>query len=66
MYKADAVKFISVVGHGTETANHMLKDLPDPFDMEEDVMPDSVYDTIVDGMIEMAYMMSDIKAIVGE
>ena len=57
MKKTEAMQYIEAVGHGPETAEYMLKDLPEPFDMEEDEMPDSVYDTIVDGMVEMAYLM---------
>ena len=69
MNKQEATEYIKAVGHSAETtgynaetAEYMLKGLPDPFDMEVDEMPDSVYDTIMDGVFEVAYMM---KSIVG-
>jgi len=60
MDKDEAIEYIKAVGHSTETAKYMLKGLSDPFDMEEDVMPDSVYDTIVDGITEVSYRMSEL------
>lgn len=59
MNKDTAIEYIRAVGHSTETAEYMLKDLSDPFDMGGDDLPDSVHDTIVDGMEEMAQLVME-------
>lgn len=57
MKKQHAIEYIEAVGHSKETAEYMLKDLPEEFALDDEDIPDSVYDTIVDGISEVTNRM---------
>jgi len=53
MMKEEAIGYIKVAGNSTETAEYMLRNLDNSFDMGTEAIPNDVYEVIIDGMEEV-------------
>lgn len=59
MNKTEAIRCIKAAGYNAETAEAVTKDFPESFSMGDADIPDSVFDIIIDGMIEIMFAPED-------
>ena len=59
MHKQDAIECIKMAGYSPETAEAVTKNFPESFSMGDAGIPDSVFDIIIDGMIEIMFAPED-------
>lgn len=52
--KTEAIEYIRAAGNDVGIAEYMLRNLPNSFDID-DIVPDDVYDAIVEGVAELSY-----------